>query len=64
MLLASLVQAQTRADAATHPADPRDDTEPGGDDFTTYAPTGRPHAVSSADEIDLHSRIRGSCEHA
>jgi hypothetical protein len=64
MLLASLVQAQTRADAATRPADPRDDIEPGSDDFTTYVPTGRPDAVSPADQIDLYSRIRGSCEHA
>jgi hypothetical protein len=64
MLLASLVQAQTQPDAATHLGDPRDDIEPGSDDFTTDVPTGRPDAISPSDQIDLYSRIRGRREHA
>jgi hypothetical protein len=64
MLLANLVHAQTQADTATHPGEPRDKMERGSDNFTTYVPTGRPDPVSPADQIDLCSRICGSCQHA
>jgi hypothetical protein len=52
MFLATLVQAEPQADAAMRPGDPRQETEPASDDFTTHIPTDGPDGVSAADQID------------